>query len=184
MPSRSVHVTAHRNYLYLEGRLAAVVWGRLRRTSEQEALRPLRIWLRWRPGSGRRCRGALVCDSLESRHLFPCMATRRSSTISLVDPTELCTTCGEFVGDGHMTGCPDWRVGQALSWERAVLEVLRSSPQACSVDDLLTGIRLRNLRSFRDGSPSAKAACRRAILHLLAAGTARRCVTTGRLLPV
>lgn len=105
------------------------------------------------------------------------------TVVDLEDQNELCHTCGEFVGDGHMTGCPDWRLGQTVSWKQAVLVVLHASPGPCSIDDLLSEIRLRQLRSFRQGSSCARTACRRAVTDLCGGGEVMRHAATGLFFP-
>jgi hypothetical protein len=86
--------------------------------------------------------------------------------------TELCSSCGAFLGEGHMLHCSNWRLGQNLSWSAAVESVLRTSALPLDVDALLTEIRSRGFRAFRSDSRPARRAVQCVLGDLVGRGFA------------
>jgi hypothetical protein len=101
------------------------------------------------------------------------------SNPELVQPTDLCSECGEFVPDGHMLNCSNWRLGQRLSWVDAVCLVLEGLGKPLSAEDLVAEVRRCGYRVFRTGSVSAQSAVRRALASLIKAGVVTQSVRPG-----
>lgn len=97
----------------------------------------------------------------------------------LAQPTDLCSECGEFVGDGHMLNCSNWRLGQRLSWVDAICSALEELGKPLSAEDLVAEVRRCGYRVFRTGSASAQSAVRRALASLVKAGVVARSVRPG-----